>query len=226
MIEVESNSVDIIITSIPFNVGLIFGEYHDKNSLSQYSKVMKNVMAECSRVLNRNGVAIIEAADVIVCDGYFVQLAGLIQSFCIESGLFLGARHIDFMDASDYIENPIGEFGKYFNLVGADGNHSNCLQWLIFKKESCDFKNGEIYYSKYPDHRMEQLTERHPCPFPQEIIDKFLMLSNFKKGDTVLDPFMGTAKLGCHVLRRGGRYIGYEIDKKIYDYAVRQLKSL
>jgi DNA modification methylase len=68
--------------------------------------------------------------------------------------------------------------------------------------------------------------EGHPCPFSFEIISKMLSIVEFSKGMTVLEPFMGTGRLGREVVKRGGKYIGYEIEKKHFDTAQAKISGL
>jgi len=84
-----------------------------------------------------------------------------------------------------------------------------------------DLKAGKIFYINYPSNE-----ECHPCPFSQEQIDTFLELLNFKKGDTLLEPFMGTGRLAEEALKRGGDYYGFELEKKHFDFAQERLNHV
>lgn len=226
MVNVGHQSVDIIISSITFNVGLIYGKHQDKKPFKQYTRFMKNVIRECFTVLKNDGVMIIEVADTVVFDGYYVQLAGVIQSFCLETGFHLIGRHMNFLNTENFIEHQNDGFDQFRKNIDQDGIHSNSVQWLIFKKEPTRFQGGELHYIKYPDNHTNDDQGEHPCPFTKEIIDKLLELSRFKAGQTVLDPFAGTARLGQEVIKRGGRYIGYEIDDYTFRNAEDGLKNI
>jgi len=54
-------------------------------------------------------------------------------------------------------------------------------------------------------------TKGHPAPFPEELVKRLILLYSFK-GETVLDPFLGsgtTTKVACELSRNS---IGYEIN--------------
>jgi len=57
----------------------------------------------------------------------------------------------------------------------------------------------------------------HPCPIPYELARRIILLTT-KEGDTVIDPFAGggTILQAAKDLKRN--YIGFEIDKKYFDY--------
>ena len=226
MIHVGHQSVDIIISSITFNVGLIYGKHQDKKPFEQYTRFMKKVVRECFNVLKSDGIMIIEVADTVVSDGYYVQLASMIQSLCLETGFHLFGRHMNFLNSENFIEYQNDGFDQFRKNVDQDGIHSNSVQWLIFKKEPTQFQGGNLHYIKYPNNHANDDQTKHPCPFTKEIIDKLLELSGFIAGQTVLDPFAGTARLGQEVIKRGGQYIGYEIDEYTYRKAKTDLKKI
>ncbi|MFA5986566.1 MAG: site-specific DNA-methyltransferase [Parcubacteria group bacterium] len=222
MSEVKSRSVDLIVVSPPYNIGTVYGDNMDRMSIEKYYEMMKSIMAECERVLQPEGRLLMDPADSVLMNGekgmVYVQLAGMFQKMALDAGLFLHERHINFLHTESGVELP--EDDRWLKMYMTDVSaHSNCHQWLVFSKKERPFIGGEIFYLNFKE------TLAHPCPFPDTVCEKFLDMY-FRPGNTVLEPFMGTAKLGCHVLRRGGRYIGYEIDKRIYNYAVQQLASL
>lgn len=55
----------------------------------------------------------------------------------------------------------------------------------------------------------------HPCPFPEEIPDRLIRLYSYK-GDTVLDPFLGSGQTAKVAVRLGRNSIGYDVEKRIF----------
>ena len=162
---------------------------------------------------------IVEVADSIRIGTRYIQLAGYIQSMCAESGFALTERHINFVLSDRGRELPEHDWSPDF-IAEADA-HSNCHQLLVFlKSPQAEFHQdkGEILYIDYHS------SEEHPCPFPLET-QKFLLDRYFKPGFVVCDPFMGTGTLGKEVVRRGGRFVGYEIDPTIFAVAKKTLQK-
>ena len=58
----------------------------------------------------------------------------------------------------------------------------------------------------------------HPAQKPIDLLEKYIMCSS-KRGETILDPFMGSGSTGiaCHNL--GRKFIGVEADPEIYSRA-------
>jgi site-specific DNA-methyltransferase (adenine-specific) len=219
MSEIPDASVDLVMTSPPYNIGTQYGTNPDKLRLADYQKLLQNVFAECNRVLKSDGLLIIECADSILTDGVYIQLAGYVQSLCVGLGCTVRARHINFAYSKNGVELPENEkWNSEYQTTG--DTHSNCHQIVVLSKsESTTFdRDGEVMYFDYVS------TEGHPCPTPQGIYD-FVLQRYFKKGMVVADPFMGTAILGADVLKRGGTFIGYELDPSIFELAKTYLKQ-
>ena len=59
-------------------------------------------------------------------------------------------------------------------------------------------------------------TRNHPAPFPLELAERLVRMFSFA-GDTVLDPFMGTATTNVAAAKWGRNSIGVEVDPHYFD---------
>lgn len=219
MPELEDQSIDLIMTSPPYNIGTKYLNFEDRNS--DHGAMLNRVVGESYRVLKYDGRLVIECADStynrprgIYSGSYYTQLAGMIQKICLDRGFHLNKRHINFVKTKKGIELADHGFGKFYG-TGCSA-HSNCHQIMVFSKQDRKFKGGQIMYANY-EH-----SDEHVCPTPKKLID-FVLDRHFKHGMRVLDPFMGTASLGVEVLRRGGKFYGYDIVKEYFETAARKL---
>lgn len=57
----------------------------------------------------------------------------------------------------------------------------------------------------------------HPCPIPYMIAERIILLTT-NEGETVIDPFAGSGTVLLAAKNNNRKYIGFEIDKKYYDY--------
>jgi len=86
-------------------------------------------------------------------------------------------------------------------------------------------RNGEsIYDPPLPNSLLEIKSERgkHATQKPTELI-KWCLKYYSKEGDTVLDPTMGSGSTGVACKEMNRNFIGIEMDKTIYDNAVKRL---
>lgn len=65
----------------------------------------------------------------------------------------------------------------------------------------------------------------HPAPYPVEIAERLIRLFSFA-GDTVLDPFLGTASTAAAAIRSGRNSIGVEIEPAYLEIARRNVIAL
>jgi DNA modification methylase len=226
MSEIADASVDIVVFAPPYNIDTQYSDKkdYDYKSFEAYRDMMNQIIKECSRVLNKDGLYLNESADTIYSKGKLIALSGLIQKLCLDNGLKIKERHINFLQSDNGVELLDIEHHWSSDYYSTEDSHSNCHQWFIMSKDPATKFNapaGKIFYVNYPANE-----EGHPCPFSQEHIDIFLNLLGFKKGMTVLEPFMGTSRLGVEVVKRGGKYIGYELETKHFDTAKLKFEAL
>lgn len=68
-------------------------------------------------------------------------------------------------------------------------------------------------------------TREHPAPFPLELANRLVRMFSFY-GDTVLDPFAGTATTLVAAVQAGRNAIGVEVDPKYLKLAKRRLNEV
>lgn len=67
-------------------------------------------------------------------------------------------------------------------------------------------------------------TKNHPAPFPVELAERLIRMFSFV-GDTVLDPFMGTASTNVAASRCGRNSVGVEVDPHYFEYGHKRFKE-
>jgi site-specific DNA-methyltransferase (adenine-specific) len=65
----------------------------------------------------------------------------------------------------------------------------------------------------------------HPAPFPVELAERLIRLFSFA-GDTILDPFMGTASTNIAAIRTGRNSIGFEIERSYLEIAQKKIQAV
>lgn len=225
MNEVQSETIDLILSSPQYNAGAVFGDWKDTAPFESFKQTLTRLICECARTLKTGGKLIIECADTAISeDGTYMSIGALYVKIGLACGLNLVERHVAYTLTKDGVELP--EHGWSDDFVAQEATHSNAHQLVVLQKGVASFQPdlSKIIYYNYPANE-----EGHPCPFAFELID-FVLGHYFKPGDTVLDPYMGTARLGREVIKRGGIFIGYDINpeycKVAEDYLSRAAKSM
>jgi site-specific DNA-methyltransferase (adenine-specific) len=211
MSEIENNSLDLIITSPPYNIGTVYGDVKDDLEFSVFKNLLSSVSKESFRTLKDTGRLIIECADTVKIGDLYVELSGMFQSLCLKEGFSIESRFINFVSTDKGVELLEHDWNEDYTTK--NNAHSNCHQIMVFSKSKVSFDSeSEVLYLNYKS------SVDHPCPTPEGIYT-FILDKYFKLGYRVLDTFMGTARLGVQVLERGGDFFGYELDTKIFQVA-------
>lgn len=66
-------------------------------------------------------------------------------------------------------------------------------------------------------------TKTHPTEKPVDLLEH-LICNSTKHDEIVLDPFMGTGSTGVACLKTHRNFIGFEIDSKFYDIAIKRFE--
>ena len=63
----------------------------------------------------------------------------------------------------------------------------------------------------------------HPTQKPVELF-RYLLTASSNEGDTILDPFMGSATTAIACIKEKRHFIGFELNRDYYDIALRRIK--
>jgi DNA modification methylase len=67
-------------------------------------------------------------------------------------------------------------------------------------------------------------TKKHPAPYPLELAERLIRMFSFV-GDTVLDPFMGTATTNVAAAKWGRNSIGIEVDPQYFEMSAKRIEN-
>jgi len=228
MEELPDNSVHLMVTSPPYNVG----KDYDRNlSLEQYRQFLKRVWREVYRVLVPGGRACINVANL--GRKPYIPLHLYIVEDMQDIG-FLMRGEIIWNKASS--ASPSTAWGSW--LSAANPTLRDVHEYiLVFSKDMFTRKNPHgrentmsreqfLEYTKsvwtFPAEQAKKVG--HPAPFPVELPYRLIQLYTFK-GEVVLDPFMGSGQTGIAALKSGRYYVGYEINEEYVSLANRRINE-
>lgn len=223
---IPDNSMQLIVTSPPYNLGK---SYERKDDLDSYLAWQDTVIAESIRVLHPQGSICWQVGNY-VNNGAIVPLdIVLYPSFStrglklrnrivwhFEHGLHctrrLSGRHetiLWFTKSDDYLFNidPIRVPQKYPGKKYFKGPRAG--------QPSCNplGKNpGDVWIIPNVKNNHVEKTN-HPCQFPVELVER-LVLSMTQPGDWVLDPFSGVGSALAAALKQNRRAIGSELQNE------------
>lgn len=227
MEELPDNSVHLMVTSPPYNVGK---EYDDNLTLVEYRDFLKRVWGEVKRVLVPGGRACINIANLgrkpyIPLHAFIVEdmlnLEFLMRGEIIWNkaasgspstawGSWLSAKNPTLRDIHEYI------------LVFSKGMFSRGnlrRKSTISREEFLEFTKSVWTFPAEPATKVG-----HPAPFPVELPYRLIQLYTFEK-EIILDPFMGSGQAAIAAIKTKRHYVGYDINEEYVKLAERRFKS-
>jgi adenine-specific DNA-methyltransferase len=234
----KSGSVQLIVTSPPYNIGK---SYEKRGSLESYVNQQAQVISECVRLLSPHGSLCWQVGNHVQ-DGEIFPLDMVLYPVFRDHGLHLRNRivwHFEhglhcsnrlsgryetvlwFTKGEDYVFNldPIRVPSKYPGKKYFKGPKIGQLSGNPLGKNP-----GDVWiFPNVKNNHVEKTT--HPCQFPVELVER-LVLSLTNRGDAVLDPYMGvgTSVIAAVMHDRFGH--GCDIVQEYVDVAWTRLAAL
>lgn len=228
MDELPDNSVHLMVTSPPYNVGK---QYDDDLSLDEYRALLTSVFQETYRVLVPGGRACINVANL----GRKPYLP--LHSFIIED-----MHQIGFSMRGDIVWNK-GSSASTSTAWGSWVSATNPVlrdiheYILVFCKDVFTRKNPSKRSNTISEEEFLEFTQSvwsfpseqasrvgHPAPFPVELPYRLIQLYTFAE-DVVLDPFVGAGTSCLAALKTGRRYVGYDVDEGYCSLAEQRIEQ-
>ncbi|MCX6723682.1 MAG: site-specific DNA-methyltransferase [Candidatus Staskawiczbacteria bacterium] len=100
----------------------------------------------------------------------------------------------------------------------------NAWEIAIVGKRPGAIWNSTYQHNIFKYQAPKNKTRIHPTQKPLELIKELVLLTT-KKGDIVLDPFMGSGTTAVACKESGRNYLGFEIDKKYCELANNRVNS-
>ncbi len=203
--EVQDKTIDLVITSPPFNISHKYRSYHDSLDYKDFDDMYSTVIKSISRVLKDGGFLIVDIADIIVMEKTIIYGAEFVKEKALSSGL-------DFICSFPYIAIEGSDIKMDSSISRNDKEkkfHSSCEQILIFGNTTSKIDVIENFHLK----TTYTYSIQHDTAFwPDNLITD--LLSPFDLNNKILlDPFMGSGTIAKTAIQQGATFIGYDIDK-------------
>lgn len=248
--QLPAASVDVIVTSPPYNLGIQYNQYQDTLSRSDYLAWTDAWVAAAARVLRSDGSLFLNvgakptdpwtALDVAQAVRPHLRLQNIIhwvKSIAIDlasagaaAGLTrdLAVGHYKPIN-SDRFLNDCQEFIFHFSLQG-----STSLDRLALGVPYQDPSNiarwnsssggvrcrGNTWFIPYETIQRRDRDRPHPATFPSKLPEQCLRLHGLSRIELAMDPFTGLGSTAAACARLGVNFVGAEIDETYLKEAV------
>ena len=248
--QLPAASVDVIVTSPPYNLGIQYGHYQDSLSPAEYLAWTNRWVSAAVRVLRPDGSLFLNVGakptdpwtpfDVAQAVRPLLRLQNIIhwiKSIAIDhasagaaAGLTrdLAVGHYKPIN-SDRFLNDCQEFIFHFTPFGRTG-----LDRLALGVPYQDRSNvgrwqgasrgircrGNTWFIPYETIQRRDRDRPHPATFPTRLPEQCLRLHGLSRARVVMDPFTGLGSTAVACARLGVDFIGSDIDETYLAEAV------
>ena len=225
----EPCSIDVVVTSPPYNLGVAYRSYHDRRPRDGYVDWLARIGKAIARVLKPGGSFFLNVGASNTDPWISFDVAAAFR------GTFVLQNHILWVKSLSIGEDTIGHFkpipgGRFLNhsheaifhfthsghvridrlAVGVPfKDKSNIARWGHARDRRCA---GNVWFIPYRTVRSKAQKFNHPAGFPVELPERCIRLHGVD-GATILDPFLGTGATLAAARRLGCPGIGIEIDE-------------
>jgi site-specific DNA-methyltransferase (adenine-specific) len=230
---IPSGSVDLVITSPPYNFGHAYAHdpHDDTHEWNEYFATLNTVWTECFRVLKPGGRM---AVNVQPLFSDYVPTHHIISRQLAGLGLLWKAEFL--WEKNNYNakytawgswKSPSMPYIKYtweFVEVFDKETHKKTGRREDIDITADEFKEWVIgRWTIPPEHHMKEFD--HPAMFPEELPRRLMKLFSYKN-DIVLDPFNGAGTTTLVAAKQGRRFIGIDVSEQYCRTARKRLESL
>ena len=233
------DSVDIVVTSPPYNLGIAYSKYHDDCEREDYLAWSLTWATEVKRVLKRDGSFFLNVGSApanpmlpheIVLR--FRELFALqntihwIKSVTVKmrQGHEISTGHFKPINSQRYITDCheyIFHLTKNGNVkldrlaVGTEyADKTNIARWAHTRGDKRDRRcRGNNWFIPYETILSRDKQRPHPATFPAALASWCIKLHGLRDGLVMLDPFLGIGSAALAARECGvEKFIGFEID--------------
>lgn len=234
--KIEKNTIDLVVTSPPYNVDLgnnkynksPYDLYNDNIDHKKYISWLKEVFDEIYSLLKVGGRVCINIGDGK--NGAVPTSSDLIQMMI----------KLDYIPITHIIwnKNTTSARTAWGSYMSPSSPSYPCPfeHILIFCKQErklqhkgqSDLTKEDFVENAYgiwniaPERKAKDIG--HPAPFPIELPKRLIKMNTYI-GDTVLDPFMGSGTTGCACKELNRNFIGIELSENYFNIAKNRIEN-
>jgi site-specific DNA-methyltransferase (adenine-specific) len=238
----QDRSVDVVVTSPPYNIGIKYATYNDNLERNKYLEWIDSVGIAVKRILNNHGSFFFNIGNRpsdqwIACDAANT----LRKHFILQNTItWIKSIAIQKEDVGHY-PNLRGDIAPgHFKPVKSLRYLNDCFEYIFHftKSGNVDLdklaeglaipyqdKSNIGRYSDYdkrdrgntwfiPYETIKHKSERpHPATFPVKLPEMCIKLHGVRDNMVILDPFCGIGSTAVACARLGVSFIGFDVDK-------------
>jgi DNA modification methylase len=237
MASFDRASVDLVVTSPPYNADKAYASYSDKRSLQEYKEFASAWMNEVPRLMKPNGSFWLNVGYTKLGANETLPLTYLYYEIAQKVGLKLVQELVWHYEGGMSYKRRFShrtERWMWFALdpdnltFNLDDVRDASLNRTIDKRNNPLGKNPTDYW--YFDRVVGgngagKDKSHHPCQFPVPMIERIVKACS-NPGEVILDPFGGSGSTAVAAYNQGRRGVCIEMDESYHRVASDKLQKM
>lgn len=237
----EAGSINVIVTSPPYNLGVRYGKYQDDVPRESYLRWLDDWAEAASRALSDNGSLFLNVGSkptdplvpfqvLQVMQGHF-QLQNVVH--------WIKSIAIEKSEVGDYDGVTKDIAVGHFKPINSPRYVNDCHEYIFHLTKHGDVEldrlaigvayqdksniarwgrkqdvrcRGNTWFVPYKTIKSRDKQRPHPASFPARIPELCIRLHGLARTRSVLDPFMGIGNTAIACAMLGVDFVGFEID--------------
>jgi site-specific DNA-methyltransferase (adenine-specific) len=224
--ELEPDIIDCVVTSPPYNIGKIYGDYNtDDKPRMEYMNWINKIFYKIYQKLKPDGSVFLNLgnrpSDQMFCHEVIDQLTTYfeLQNTIIWVKSIDGKGHFKPISSDRFLNDC---FEYVFHLTKSKSVKLDKLSIGVEYTDKTNIKRwsknkdvrdrGNVWFIPY---KTKNIKDKHPTMFPEKLPEMCIKLHGIKeKNMVVLDPFCGSGTVPFVVKQLGVNFIGMELEQE------------
>lgn len=229
MKNIESNSVDLIITSPPYNLNINYADYNDSMKLEMYYNWCREWIGESFRILKEGGRFCLQigAFQSQLNEPSYATFTNIFQEigFTFRELIIWNKNQIPKRTAWGSWMSPsnpriLPPFEMIINFHKGSPKILEKGTTDLTREEFINWTNG--LWVMAPESAKKR---NHPAPYPEEFAYRCIKMHSYI-GALVVDPFNGSGTTTAVAKKLGRNYIGFDITEDYCKLAEVRLNAI
>lgn len=235
-------SVDVVVTSPPYNIGVRYSKHKDSLPREEYLRWMEEVGKEVKRVLKDDGSFFLNVGNTPKDQWIAWDVAHVLRNHFVLQNVIHWVKSIaiEKKDVGKY-PNILGDIAVgHFKPIVSERFLNDCHEYVFHFTKSGNVQLDKLavgvpYQDKtnigrwksarsdkrdrgntwfIPYETIQSRSDRkHPATFPTMLPEMCIKLHGLKNKMLVLDPFLGIGSSALAAMRLDVSFVGFEIDR-------------
>lgn len=248
-----ANSVSVVVTSPPYNIGIRYRSYDDGKPRENYLDWIERVAIELSRVLEPDGSFFLNMGNKPGDPWIAWDVANRLREYLVLQNVIHWVKSIAVQkkDVGNYPGISADVAVGHYKPISSPRFLHDCHEYIFhftktgkvpldrlaigvpyqdktnigrWKAAKQDLRcRGNTWFIPYQTIRDREAQRPHPSTFPVQLPEMCIKLHGISRVRLVLDPFMGLGSTAVAAKWLGVPCVGFEIDRYYLDVARRRL---